>query len=95
MQVKYAPKVSVSVVGENSLNGGRIPEGSDVRFMCRADANPSNVTYRWFINEELVAGDYTTELVSQDAIIFIIRWLFCITRRVGIELNKICYVYCI
>lgn len=56
--------MSISVIGENSLTGGRIPEGSDVRFLCRADANPSNVTYRWYINEELVAGDYTTEMVS-------------------------------
>ena len=64
LQVKYAPKVSISVIGESSLTGGRIPEGSDVRFLCRADANPSNVTYRWYINEELVAGDYTTEMVS-------------------------------
>lgn len=46
------------------MTGGRIPEGSDVRFLCQADANPSNVTYRWYINEELVAGDYTTEMVS-------------------------------
>lgn len=64
LQVKYAPKVSISVIGESTLTGGRIPEGSDVRFLCRADANPPNVTYRWYINEELVAGDYTTEMVS-------------------------------
>lgn len=62
--MKYAPKVSISVIGESTLTGGRIPEGTDVRFLCRADANPSNVTYRWYINEELVAGDYTTEMVS-------------------------------
>lgn len=56
--------MSISVIGESALTGGRIPEGSDVRFLCRADANPPNVTYRWYINEELVAGDYTTEMVS-------------------------------
>ncbi|XP_031627959.1 irregular chiasm C-roughest protein-like isoform X2 [Contarinia nasturtii] len=63
LEVKYAPKVSISVIGESTLTGSRIPEGSDVRFLCRADANPPNVTYRWYINEELVAGDYTTEMV--------------------------------
>ncbi|XP_055303308.1 irregular chiasm C-roughest protein-like isoform X2 [Sitodiplosis mosellana] len=63
LEVKYAPKVSISVIGESSLPGGRIAEGSDVRFLCRADANPPNVSYRWYINEELVAGDYTTEMV--------------------------------
>lgn len=55
--------MSISVIGESALTGGRIPEGTDVRFLCRADANPPNVTYRWYINDELVAGDYTTEMV--------------------------------
>lgn len=64
LQVKYAPKVMISVIGESALTGGRIPEGTDIRFLCRADANPPNVTYRWYINDELVAGDYTTEMVS-------------------------------
>lgn len=63
LQVKYAPKVSVSVIG-GALAGGRIAEGSEVRLSCRADANPTDVTYRWYINEELVSGDFTTELVS-------------------------------
>lgn len=38
-------------------------EGADVRLLCSADANPPDVTYRWFINDQLVAGDPTTELV--------------------------------
>lgn len=62
-QVKYAPKVSVSVIG-GAMAGGRIPEGAEVRLACRSDANPSDVTYRWYINEEAVVGDYTTEMVS-------------------------------
>lgn len=62
-QVKYAPKVSVSVIG-GALAGGRIPEGAEVRLSCHSDANPSDVTYRWYVNEELVVGDYTTEMVS-------------------------------
>lgn len=62
--MKYAPKVSVSVIG-GALAGGRIPEGAEVRLSCRADANPNELTYRWYINDELVIGDYTTEMVSQ------------------------------
>ncbi|XP_067007432.1 irregular chiasm C-roughest protein isoform X2 [Anabrus simplex] len=57
LEVKYAPKVALSV------SSGRLTEGSEVRLVCKADANPLDLTYRWFINEELVAGDYTTELV--------------------------------
>lgn len=64
LQVKYAPKVSVSVIG-GALAGGRIAEGSEVRLSCHADANPADVTYRWYINDEAVGGDYTTELVSE------------------------------
>ncbi|XP_075214168.1 irregular chiasm C-roughest protein-like [Lycorma delicatula] len=59
LQVKYAPKVTVKVVGGSS----RLVEGADVRLLCSADANPPDVTYRWFINDQLVAGDPTTELI--------------------------------
>lgn len=61
LEVKYAPKVTLSVVGISPT--GRIPEGSEVRMACKADANPSELTYRWYINDELMIGDYTTELV--------------------------------
>lgn len=63
VQVKYAPKVSVSAIG-GTMSDGRIAEGSDVKYKCHADANPPEVTYRWYINEELVIGDFTTEMVS-------------------------------
>uniref|UniRef100_A0A1A9ZLV7 Ig-like domain-containing protein n=1 Tax=Glossina pallidipes TaxID=7398 RepID=A0A1A9ZLV7_GLOPL len=62
LEVKYAPKVSVSVVG-GALAGGRIPEGAEIILSCQADANPPVQTYRWFINDELVTGDYTTKMV--------------------------------
>ncbi|XP_021703710.1 irregular chiasm C-roughest protein [Aedes aegypti] len=62
LEVKYAPKVSVSVIG-GALAGGRIPEGAEIRLSCHADANPNDVSYRWFINDEPVTGDYTTEMI--------------------------------
>ncbi|XP_054285218.1 irregular chiasm C-roughest protein-like isoform X3 [Macrosteles quadrilineatus] len=62
LEVKYAPKVTVSVVGSMT----RLVEGQDVRLLCSADANPPNVTYRWFINDQLVLGDPTTELVMSN-----------------------------
>ncbi|CAG9816167.1 unnamed protein product [Phaedon cochleariae] len=62
LEVKYAPKVSVKIISGLSSNG-RIPEGSEVRLGCKSDANPSEVTYRWFLNDEPLVGDYTTELV--------------------------------
>ncbi|XP_073987777.1 irregular chiasm C-roughest protein-like isoform X2 [Rhodnius prolixus] len=58
LEVKYAPKVTVSVVGGST----RLMEGVDVRLQCTADANPPNVTYRWYINDKLVDTDATTEL---------------------------------
>ncbi|XP_030767335.1 irregular chiasm C-roughest protein-like [Sitophilus oryzae] len=62
LEVKYAPKVSVSVLSGMSSNG-RIPEGSEVRLRCKADANPSDVTYKWFLNDDPIVGDFNTELV--------------------------------
>lgn len=62
MQVKYAPKVKVSVIG-GALSGGRIPEFAQVRLECKADANPGEVRYRWFINDEPIIGGQKTEMV--------------------------------
>nr|CAI5836053.1 unnamed protein product [Callosobruchus analis] len=69
LEVKYAPKVSVSILSGVGT-GGRIPEGSEVRLGCKADANPTDVQYRWFLNDEPLIGDYGTELV-----------LFNVTRK--------------
>jgi len=44
--------------------GSRIVEHSQVRLECRADANPSDVRYRWFINDEPIIGGQKTEMVS-------------------------------
>lgn len=65
LEVKYAPKVTMSILSGAS-SSGRIPEGADVRLGCKADANPANVTYRWFINDEQLIGDYTTEMIMHN-----------------------------
>lgn len=89
--MKYAPKVMISVIGESALTGGRIPEGTDIRFLCRADANPPNVTYRWYINDELVAGDYTTEMVS----LFVFVSVCCIYTNIYTlrQLKTLCLMH--
>ncbi|CAH0546593.1 unnamed protein product [Brassicogethes aeneus] len=65
LEVKYAPKVTVTIISGLGSNG-RIPEGADVRLSCQADANPSDVTYRWFLNDEPMIGDYTTQLILRN-----------------------------
>ncbi|KAG8322367.1 hypothetical protein J6590_024714 [Homalodisca vitripennis] len=55
-------KVRVYIVG----NGSRLVEGQDVRLMCSATANPPDITYRWFVNNQLVLDDPTTELVLKN-----------------------------
>ncbi|KAL0273423.1 UNVERIFIED_CONTAM: hypothetical protein PYX00_006087 [Menopon gallinae] len=65
LEVKYAPKVKVEIVSGVDQSG-RIQEGADVTLTCNADANPSEVTYKWFVNNELVDGDHTTELVLRN-----------------------------
>jgi hypothetical protein len=62
IEVKFAPKVTVSVVS-NTLGNGRIPEGAEVRLACHAEANPNTVYYKWFINDEAIIGDHSTELI--------------------------------
>ncbi|XP_017054844.1 LOW QUALITY PROTEIN: irregular chiasm C-roughest protein [Drosophila ficusphila] len=80
VEVKYAPKVKVNVIGTlpggaAALAGGaggahsagsRIVEHSLVRLECRADANPSDVRYRWFINDEPIIGGQKTEMVIRN-----------------------------
>lgn len=63
LTVKFAPKVTVSVIS-GALANEKIPEGTEVRLACQAEANPSNdLTYRWYINGEPAIGDFTTEMM--------------------------------
>lgn len=62
LEVKYAPKVTVSVIS-GALANEKIPEGAEVRLACHAEANPNELTYRWYINGEPAIGDYTTEMI--------------------------------
>lgn len=50
--------MTVSVIDGST----RLMEGMDVRLKCSADANPSDVTYKWYINERLIETDLVTEL---------------------------------
>lgn len=38
-------------------------EGSDAKLVCQADANPPEVTYRWFLNQQLVFPENPMEFV--------------------------------
>lgn len=62
LEVKYAPKVTISVIS-GALANEKIPEGSEVRLACHAEANPNELTYRWYINGEPAIGDYNTEII--------------------------------
>lgn len=62
LEVKFAPKVTVSVIS-GALANEKIPEGSEIRLACHAEANPNELQYRWFINGEPAIGDYTTEII--------------------------------
>ncbi|KAH8286968.1 hypothetical protein KR054_000110 [Drosophila jambulina] len=81
VEVKYAPKVKVNVMGSQpgavavggvsqvplgAASSLRIVEHSQVRLECRADANPSDVRYRWFINDEPIIGGQKTEMVIRN-----------------------------
>ncbi|KAH7945213.1 hypothetical protein HPB49_008162 [Dermacentor silvarum] len=57
MEVKYPPDITLTVESD------KISEFDDVRFHCQATANPSDIVYKWYRNDEIIAGDHTTELV--------------------------------
>lgn len=62
LEVKFAPKVNVEVIS-GALVGGRIAEGTEVRLACKAEANPNELSYRWYMNDEKIIGDHSTELI--------------------------------
>ncbi|XP_034481026.1 irregular chiasm C-roughest protein [Drosophila innubila] len=75
VEVKYAPKVKVNVIGSSAGNSyvgqqtgavQRIVEHAQVRLECRADANPSDVRYRWYINDEPIINGQKTEMVIRN-----------------------------
>lgn len=72
LEVQYAPKVVVSVVN-GALDSGQIPDGSTIDAMCVVDANPADVSYKWFLNDE--------ELPEQNARVMVSRWARQCWRR--------------
>lgn len=59
-------QISLTVAGPVK----KMVEGSDVRMLCLTKANPPEVTYRWFVNDQFALGEVTSEL-----------WLMNISRR--------------
>ncbi|CAB3371539.1 Hypothetical predicted protein [Cloeon dipterum] len=65
LDVKFAPKVSVKVTHPVDR---KIAEGDEVKLSCTAEANPTDgLNYRWYINDEPVSGEHTTELLITNA----------------------------
>ncbi|XP_052743120.1 irregular chiasm C-roughest protein isoform X2 [Bicyclus anynana] len=61
VEVKYAPKIKVSV--KSATVNNKIPEGTEARIRCLVDANPPAQIYRWYLNGNPVVGDYTDEMI--------------------------------
>ncbi|CAH0718479.1 unnamed protein product, partial [Brenthis ino] len=61
IEVKYAPKINLSVVSGAISN--KIPEGTEARIRCLVDANPPAQMYAWYLNNHPVVGDYTDEMI--------------------------------
>jgi len=61
MTVKYAPKVTITLEQE------KIVELQSIKLSCHANANPSDVVYKWYINNEIAYGDYSTQLTIATA----------------------------
>ncbi|XP_076325049.1 irregular chiasm C-roughest protein-like [Tachypleus tridentatus] len=57
VNVKYAPKLDLLV------HSSRITEYSNVQFTCQVDANPSEVSFKWYRNHEQIVGNNRTVFV--------------------------------
>ncbi|XP_049535052.1 irregular chiasm C-roughest protein-like isoform X2 [Anopheles darlingi] len=62
LEVKYAPKVRIFVV-DGVLNNARLTEGTELRLSCRADANPPELNFQWFVGDELAEENHASELI--------------------------------
>ncbi|XP_031628454.1 irregular chiasm C-roughest protein-like [Contarinia nasturtii] len=75
IEVQFAPKVKLFIdsklaptktyfnsTSATQLKDSSILDGSEVHFKCETEANPNDVQIKWFINDTLVIGDYTTEM---------------------------------
>ena len=56
LMVEYAPHVTISV------DHSPLKEMESVTFACQAHANPPEMSYRWFIDNEIVPGNHGTTL---------------------------------
>ncbi|XP_022238988.1 irregular chiasm C-roughest protein-like isoform X2 [Limulus polyphemus] len=56
LAVKYPPEVTLTA------NRKKITEFDDVQFTCDAVANPGDVKYKWYRNDELIKDDHVTTL---------------------------------
>lgn len=54
----------VITIIEGALDTGRIPIDNAIRLKCVADANPNEITYQWYINDEMFIGATSSELVT-------------------------------
>ncbi|XP_049882102.1 irregular chiasm C-roughest protein-like isoform X2 [Pectinophora gossypiella] len=61
LKVQFAPKVRV-FVKTRALNS-KIQEGDTISVGCQATANPNNLTYRWYINNDPIVGSAGNEMI--------------------------------
>lgn len=48
----------------------KLVEGMDVQFLCMTKANPANVVYRWYVNDQVALSEGSSEM-----------WVMNISRR--------------
>lgn len=57
LEVKYPPEITLKVSSD------KITEFDNIKFTCEAVANPSEVIYKWYRNDEVIVGDHTTTYI--------------------------------
>lgn len=59
LHTKVYFQVTVNIVPDNHM----LIEGTDAKLICEADANPADVTYRWYMNQKPVFPENPVEFV--------------------------------
>ncbi|XP_063601765.1 irregular chiasm C-roughest protein-like [Penaeus indicus] len=60
LHILFSPEVQV-IMYPNVLT-----EGADATFVCKAEANPSQVTYKWYIKSQLLANETSRSLTVRN-----------------------------
>lgn len=53
------------------MSYGKIIEFTNINFYCESDANPHDINYKWYLNDELMGGEHMNEVVCNFLFVYL------------------------